>query len=104
MLSGSCATATHGITECIRSPREMLALLEALAADGEQVALVLAGQRLSDMTGSELLDQARHLHPHAKRGLLMAWDNLGTERPARRFLIRLPAVGSITTWSGRQNH
>ena len=69
--------ARHYRVVCIRSSREVLALLEELAADGEQVALVLAGQALSDMTGGELLDQARHLHPHAKRGLLMAWDNLG---------------------------
>src|SRR5215470_4163456 len=69
--------ARHYRVVCIRSPREVLARLEELAAEGEQVALVLAGQRLSGMTGSELLDQARHLHPHAKRGLLMAWDSLG---------------------------
>jgi thioredoxin reductase (NADPH) len=69
--------ARHYRVLCIRSPREVLARLEELAAEGEQVALVLAGQRLSGMTGSELLDQARHLHPHAKRGLLMAWDSLG---------------------------
>ncbi|HXS20134.1 MAG TPA: hypothetical protein VN735_02835, partial [Steroidobacteraceae bacterium] len=53
--------ARHYRVVCIRSPREVLALLEELAADGEQVALVLAGQALSDMTGGELLDQARHL-------------------------------------------
>ena len=69
--------ARHYRVVCIRSPREVLARLEELAAEGEQVALVLAGQRLSGMTGGELLDQARHLHPHAKRGLLMAWDSLG---------------------------
>jgi thioredoxin reductase (NADPH) len=69
--------ARHYRVVCIRSPREVLARLEELAAEGEQVALVLAGQRLSGMTGGELLDQARHLHPHAKRGLLMAWDSVG---------------------------
>jgi thioredoxin reductase (NADPH) len=69
--------ARHYRVVCLRSPREVLARLEELAAEGQQVALVLAGQRLSGMTGSELLDQARHLHPHAKRGLLMAWDSLG---------------------------
>jgi CheY-like chemotaxis protein len=95
--------ARHYRVVCMRSPREVLARLEGLAAEGQQVALVLAGQRLSGMTGSELLDQARHLHPHARRGLLMAWDSVGTGRPARRSSIRLPAVGSTTTWSGRQN-
>jgi thioredoxin reductase (NADPH) len=69
--------ARHYRVMCMRSPREVLARLEELAAEGEQVALVLAGQRLSGMTGGELLDQARHLHPHAKRGLLMAWDSVG---------------------------
>lgn len=69
--------ARHYRVICMQSPREVLARLEELAAEGEQVALVLAGQRLSGMTGGELLDQARHLHPHAKRGLLLAWDSVG---------------------------
>jgi thioredoxin reductase (NADPH) len=69
--------ARHYRVICVRSPHEALACLEDLAAEGEQVALVLAGQRLPGITGSELLDQARHLHPHAKRGLLMEWDGLG---------------------------
>ena len=29
------------------------------------------------MTGSELLDEVRHLHPHAKRGLLIEWGDWG---------------------------
>jgi thioredoxin reductase (NADPH) len=58
-------------------PALLTRMSRELAAEGEQVALVIAGQRLSGMAGSELLDQARHLHPHAKRGLLMAWDSLG---------------------------
>jgi thioredoxin reductase (NADPH) len=69
--------ARHNRVMCMRSSREALAALEDLAAAGEQVALVLAGQWLTGMTGSELLDQARHLHPHAKRGLLIAWGGWG---------------------------
>ena len=69
--------ARHYRVMCMRSPREVLVRLGELAAEGEQVALVLAGQRLSGMTESELLDQVRHLHPYAKRGLLLAWDSLG---------------------------
>ncbi len=69
--------ARHYRIMCMRSPHEALARLEDLAAEDGQVALVLAGQWLPGMTGGELLDQARHLHPHAKRGLLMAWDSLG---------------------------
>src|SRR5256886_3190209 len=52
--------ARHYRVVCIRSPREVLARLEELAAEGEQVALVLAGQRLSGMTGSELLRSEEH--------------------------------------------
>jgi thioredoxin reductase (NADPH) len=62
---------------CMRSSHQGLACLEDLAAASEQVALVLAGQWLSGMTGSELLEQARHRHPHAKRGLLIAWGGWG---------------------------
>jgi thioredoxin reductase (NADPH) len=86
--------ARHYRVACMRSPREVLARLEELAAEGEQVALVLAGQRLSGMTGSELLDQARHLHPHAKRGLLMAWDSLG-DRAAGEAIFDSIARGWI---------
>jgi thioredoxin reductase (NADPH) len=64
---------------CTRSPQEARARLEDLAAAGDDVALVLAGQWLSGMTGSELLDEARHLHPHAKRGLLIAWGGWGDQ-------------------------
>ena len=62
---------------CMASSREARTCLERLAADGEDVALILAGQGLSGMTGSELLDEARHLHPHAKRGLLIPWGGWG---------------------------
>ncbi len=54
--------------ECTRSPHEARALLEALATAHEDVALVLAGQWLDGMTGSELLDDARRLHPARQAG------------------------------------
>jgi thioredoxin reductase (NADPH) len=63
--------------ECIRSASEALALLEQLAAENEDVALVLAGQWLDGMTGSDLLDGARRLHPQTKRGLLIDWGDWG---------------------------
>jgi thioredoxin reductase (NADPH) len=69
--------ARHYRVMCMRSPHEARECLEDLAAAGEEVALVLAGQWLSGMTGSELLEEARHLHPHAKRGLLIAWGGWG---------------------------
>jgi thioredoxin reductase (NADPH) len=62
---------------CVRSAEEAVASLEGLAADGEDVALVLAGQWLTGMTGVELLSKVHHLHPHAKRGLLIPWGGWG---------------------------
>jgi thioredoxin reductase (NADPH) len=69
--------ARHYRVMCMRSSHEARACLEDLAAAGEEVALVLAGPWLSGMTGSELLREVRHLHPHATRGLLIAWGSWG---------------------------
>ncbi|MFD2419827.1 FAD-dependent oxidoreductase [Amycolatopsis pigmentata] len=69
--------ASHYRVLCVSSSREARVRLEDLAASGEEVALVLSGQWLSGMTGCELLDRARRLHPHAKRGLLIAWGEWG---------------------------
>jgi thioredoxin reductase (NADPH) len=62
---------------CMRSSREARACLEQLATDGEEVALVLAGPRLDERSGSELLDEVRHHHPHARRALVIAWGDWG---------------------------
>jgi thioredoxin reductase (NADPH) len=69
--------AQHYRVICLTSPHEARACLEALAAAAEPVALVLAGQWLGGMTGGELLDEVRHLHPHSRRGLLIAWGDWG---------------------------
>jgi thioredoxin reductase (NADPH) len=62
---------------CTASPGDALTTLEKLAEDGEEVALVLAGQWLPGTTGSELFGKVRRLHPHAKRGLLITWGGWG---------------------------
>jgi thioredoxin reductase (NADPH) len=69
--------ARHYRVLSMRSSDEALARLEELATAGDEVALVLAGQWLTGITGSELLDEVRHLHPHARRGLLIAWGSWG---------------------------
>jgi thioredoxin reductase (NADPH) len=63
---------------CLRSPREALATLEDLAAAGEQVALVLAGEELAGAPGTALLAEVRSLFPHAQRVLLIEWGRFGT--------------------------
>ncbi|MBK1783626.1 FAD-dependent oxidoreductase [Prauserella cavernicola] len=67
----------HYRVVCVSASEQALTRLEELADQGEDVALVLAGQWLSGMTGSELLDRVRRLHPHARRGLLIAWGDWG---------------------------
>ena len=69
----------HYRVTCTQSALEARAWLGELAGAGTRVALILAGQWLSGMTGSELLDEARHLHPHAKRGLLIDWGGFGDQ-------------------------
>ena len=86
--------ARHYRVRCLQSAEEARAWLGDLAAAGEQVALILAGQRLSGMTGSELLDEARHLHPHAKRGLLIDWGTFG-DRATGETIFHSIAHGRI---------
>jgi thioredoxin reductase (NADPH) len=69
--------ARHYQVECVRSPDDARARLEELAAAGDDVALVLAAQWLAGMTGTELLDEARRLHPTARRVLLIGWGDWG---------------------------
>ncbi|HEU5308336.1 MAG TPA: FAD-dependent oxidoreductase [Acidimicrobiia bacterium] len=68
---------SHYRVECMRSPFEARARLQALADAHEDVAIVLAGQWLDGMTGSDLLDDARRLHPHSKRALVIHWGQWG---------------------------
>jgi thioredoxin reductase (NADPH) len=60
--------------ECLADPDEALRTLTELAHGGEEVALVLAATSLSRTTGSQLLEQVRQLHSHAKRALLVPVD------------------------------
>jgi thioredoxin reductase (NADPH) len=49
---------------------------------GEPVALVLADQWMTGLTGAELLVRVQEHHPQAKRGLLIAWGEWGDEPTA----------------------
>ncbi len=77
---------------CTPSPDEALAILAQLSEGGEEVALVLAGQWLPETTGGELLERAHQLHPHAKRGLLVAWGEWG-HRPTAKAIFDSMALG-----------
>src|SRR5215204_700237 len=69
--------ARHYRVVCLRSPIDARAQLEEFAASDVEVALVLAGECLAGMTGSQMLNEVRRLHPHAKRALLIAWGDWG---------------------------
>jgi thioredoxin reductase (NADPH) len=62
---------------CVGSAAEAKAELSAVAAAGEDVALVLAAESFDDMAGSELLGGVRKLHPQAQRGLLIDYGSWG---------------------------
>jgi thioredoxin reductase (NADPH) len=75
--------------ECLTDPGEALRTLRELAAGGEEVALVLAGNAPSRTAGSELLEQVRQLHPHARRALLVpsdTWADRATAEAIRSAL------------------
>ncbi len=86
--------ARHYRIMCTTSVQEARAALGELAAAGEDVALVLAGERLSGMKGSDLLDEVRHLHPHAMRVLLIEWGAWG-ERATGEAIFDAIAHGRI---------
>src|SRR3954454_14309283 len=79
---------------CTTSPEEALEVLTRLSEDGEELALALAGQGLPGTTGAELLERVRQLHPHAKRGLLVAWGEWGNRATAKAILDAM-ALGQI---------
>ncbi|HEX5558161.1 MAG TPA: FAD-dependent oxidoreductase [Gaiellales bacterium] len=70
--------ASHYRIEPVRSPADAGDLLDRLAADGLDVALVLAGPAALDGADGGLFDHARRHHPQAKRALLisrMVWTD-----------------------------
>jgi thioredoxin reductase (NADPH) len=79
---------------CSQSPVDALAELEALHESGGRVALVLADQWMDGLAGSDLLTRVHDLHPHARRGLLIAWGDWGDE-PTADAVRSAMALGHI---------
>jgi len=67
----------HYDVVCTASVAEARGRLAQLRENGNEVAVVLAGQEFPGTTGSELLAEVRQLHPHAKRALLVGWGEWG---------------------------
>jgi thioredoxin reductase (NADPH) len=62
---------------CVGEAPAAEAEFERLAAAGEDVALVLAGETLDGAPGSEFLGRVRKLHPQAQRALLIDFGSWG---------------------------
>ncbi len=72
-------------------PARALEELRTWQAEGRDVALVLADQWMPGMDGADLLGEARLIHPHAKRVMLVSWGDPSS--PA--MLLHSCAVGQI---------
>jgi thioredoxin reductase (NADPH) len=59
---------------CTGSADDPLRLLARLRDDQRRVSIVLAGQSMSQLTGTELLARVREFHSSAKRLLLLDWS------------------------------
>jgi thioredoxin reductase (NADPH) len=68
---------------------------------GDQIAVVIAGQWLTDLTGIEFLSACHQLHPAAKRLLLITYgDFLGGRAAVRAMALGNPEVDLYPTVSG----
>jgi thioredoxin reductase (NADPH) len=76
------------------SPEAAIANLEQLKENGEEVALVIADQRMPQMKGIELLMRAHEIHPFAKRGLMVEWG----DREATPAIIQGCAFGHLENY------
>jgi thioredoxin reductase (NADPH) len=80
--------------ECLGDPDLALQRLTELAAGGEAVALVLAGNSESVTAAGGLLEHVRELHPHAKCALLVPAD-VWADKSSADAIRALIALGRV---------
>jgi len=68
---------------CVASTESALEELEALRDERGRVAVVLAARGTEALPGEELLGRVSHLHPHAKRALLIPWGGWADDDTAQ---------------------
>ena len=76
---------------CEREAESALERLRGFRAAGEEVALVLADQRMPGMSGTDFLTRAGEIYPTAKRALLVAWG----DRTAPGAILQAMSLGRI---------
>jgi thioredoxin reductase (NADPH) len=77
-----------------RSPMAALATLDRLANQSEEIALIIAAQRMGEMPGLDVLVRAHELHPTAKRILLIGRRDWSATNPA----VQAMALGQIDSY------
>jgi thioredoxin reductase (NADPH) len=76
------------------SPTAALETLLRLAEEAQEVAVVVAGQRMAELAGVPFLLRAHELHPSAKRVLLVGRREWTPTNPA----VRAMTLGQIDTY------
>ena len=82
---------------CVGSAGDPLRLLAKLRDDQRRVSTVLAGQSMSQLTGTELLARVGEFHSMAKR-LLLTDDAYG---PPQESILQAIALGHIDAYADR---
>jgi len=82
---------------CVDSADDPIRLLAKFRGDGRLVGIVLAGQRMSQMTGTELLARVREFHRTAKR--LLLFD--GGYGPPPEPILQAITLGHIDAYVAR---
>ena len=77
---------SHYEVKCTSSAAEAAGTLRELVGAGRDIALVLADEGMSPVTGVELLSLAKRLDSDIKRGLLIPWGAWGNETTAKTIV------------------
>jgi thioredoxin reductase (NADPH) len=77
-----------------RSPTALLGTLRRLAEESEELALIIAAQRMREMSGIDCLVRAHALHPAAKRILLIGRRDWAGTSPT----VRAMTLGQIDSY------
>jgi thioredoxin reductase (NADPH) len=95
-LAGDLERRFGGDHRILTEPRPKAALeaLEGLARQGEEVALIVAGQKMAELSGVTVLLRAHELHPSAKRVLLVGRRAWTPANPA----VQAMTLGQIDTY------
>jgi len=76
------------------SARAALGAVAKIKEEKEEIALIIADQRMPEMTGREFLGQVRSVMPTAKRALLVDWG----DHEASPTILQACALGELDNY------